>query len=113
MSIVDRIKTAIAIQVAPRQHSHRERPMPPGIPDDRLLSAAEAHDFTRGSDTEYTAEQARAALGRVMSSGRSAADKFDALHLLDIRVQNQTEIGRNAVINEISAAQVRCIKEME
>lgn len=111
MTLLDRVQTAWRVFTEPRVHT---RPMPEGVPDDEFQAAMDIVGWNRSSPQEYTEEDARAELESILNSSHSPATKYEFLHALDVRVQNQTELGlASPLINDILDAQYKMVKEME
>ena len=111
MALLDRVKIAWRVFAEPRV---RTRSMPPSLPDSEFQSAMEVTGYNRAGPRVYTETEARAELESILRSNQSPAAKYEWLHALDVRVQNQTDLGMaSPVISEILNAQYQMVKEME
>lgn len=113
-AMTDRVKTVYKVVVHdPRIQEDPPPKMPAEMDYVDLYNFADYYGFTRFPETEYLAQEARETLANILASAESAVVKYDALHMLDIRVQNQTLTECLAVERDILAAQYRLIQQME
>lgn len=112
MSLADRLHHIAGYLTGSKTYTH-ERTMPQGMDDGELYAMMDGAGLTTSGGYVLTDDQARDKMHEIMAWHGSNSAKYDALHVLDVEIQNKGESGiASPVILEILAQQYELIEAM-